>query len=76
MKPGEAEAVVDALAQNAPQLLLPLQHHHVGDPFLVELHRGGQAGGAAAHHHHVHMLQRQFLHDIRFHHSASSRTFP
>ena len=51
--PDEAKAVVDALVENAPHLVLPLQHQDGGCPCLLSALGGGQASGAAAHDDHV-----------------------
>ena len=44
----QAEAVVDALVQNAAQLAVPLQNQHPAQALLPGLAGGGKAGGAAA----------------------------
>ncbi len=51
--PDEAKAVVDALVENAPHLVRPLQHQDGGCPCLLSALGGGQASGAAAHDDHV-----------------------
>ena len=51
--PDEAKAVVDALVENAPHLVLPLQHQDGGCPCLLSALGGGQTSGAAAHDDHV-----------------------
>lgn len=43
----EAEAVVDALTEDAAGAVLTLQHHHVVDALLPEPDGGGQARRAA-----------------------------
>ena len=51
--PDEAEAVVDALVEDAPHLVLPLQHQDGGRPRLFGPLGGGQAPGAAPDDDHV-----------------------
>ena len=54
---GEAETVVDALAEDAAGLALPLQHHHVLHALLPQADGRRQAGGAAADDHGLMVFQ-------------------
>ena len=44
----EPKTVVDALVENAAQLLVPLQNQHLPQPLVPGLPGGGQSGGPAA----------------------------
>jgi len=54
----EAEAVVDALHEDAPQVVLPVDQR-AGQAGSVDLQGGGHAGRAGAHHYRV---QAELLH--------------
>ena len=53
MEPRQTEAVVDALAQNAAGLRLPLQNHQVADALFPEGQRRSQTGRTAAEDDHI-----------------------
>ena len=44
----EPKAIVDALVEDAAQLLVPLQNQYLPQPLVPGLPGGGQSGGAAA----------------------------
>ena len=57
----QAEAVMDALAQDAAQHRLALQNDHVADALLVQLHRCGKTCRAAADNHNVFLFHCSVL---------------
>ena len=70
LKTGQAESVVDTLAQNPAQMRFPLQDQNVPDSLLVKPDRGRQPRRAASHDDNIYI----FLANL--HHSTSSRTLP
>ncbi len=60
LKGVQAKAVVDALVQDAPQLLFPLQNQHILHPGLPGGNGGSQARRAAADYHNI--VGNAFLH--------------
>ena len=53
MKAGKAEAVMDALAENSPQMAFPLQNQDISDPLFMQFHGCRESGRSAAYDHHI-----------------------